>query len=216
MPRTISEIYDEYEVGLGTREHMLRVAAVASMICDNFDESLPKDEIITACLLHDMGNIIKSDLNYFPEFIQPQGLDYWQSVKDKYIEKYGDDEHEATIKIMRELNVSQEIIKLVNQVDFSFLCKNFSGNDFRIKIVNYADMRVDPHGVVSYEERQEEARKRYKNRPELYIIQNRDELTACGKGIEKQIFAKCKIKPEDINNATVAPLITDLKNFVIK
>ena len=33
--------------------------------------------------------------------------------------------------------------------------------------------------------------------------------------IEKQIFSKCKIKPEDINNETVAPIISELKNFVI-
>ena len=80
------------------QEHMLRVAAVASLVCDNFNEPLPKDDIITACLLHDMGNIIKSDLQYFPEFIKPEGLDYWQKVKDEYIEKYSRDEHKATIQ----------------------------------------------------------------------------------------------------------------------
>ena len=34
--------------------------------------------------------------------------------------------------------------------------------------------------------------------------------------IEKQIFSKCKIKPEDITDETVKPVIEELKNFVIK
>ena len=33
--------------------------------------------------------------------------------------------------------------------------------------------------------------------------------------MEKQIFSKCKIKPEDINNETVASIILSLKDFVI-
>ena len=40
-------------------------------------------------------------------------------------------------------------------------------------------------------------------------------LVACGQEIEKQIFSKCKIKPEDINDQTVAPIISKLRDFVI-
>jgi hypothetical protein len=45
--------------------------------------------------------------------------------------------------------------------------------------------------------------------------EERDRLVACGQEIEKQIFAKCKIKPEDITDASVAPIIEELRNFVI-
>ena len=41
-------------------------------------------------------------------------------------------------------------------------------------------------------------------------------FVACGKDIEEQIFAKCKIKPENINDETVKPIIEKLKDFVVK
>jgi len=62
-----------------------------------------------------------------------------------------------------------------------------------------------------------EAKNRYKNRKYLKRSEeDRVRLVACGEEIEKQIFAKCKIKPEDINNITVEPIISELRNYVIK
>ena len=63
MVRKISEIYAEYKIMPNLQMHMYRVAAVASLIYDNFNEPLNKEEIITACLLHDMGNIITNLVN---------------------------------------------------------------------------------------------------------------------------------------------------------
>lgn len=214
--KKISEIYTEYKIMLGLQEHMFRVAAVASLICDNFNEPLFKEEIITACLLHDMGNIIKSNFEFLPEFLEPEGLEYWQKVKDDYIKKYGNNEHEATKKIMKELNVSTEAIKFVDQIVFSLLCHHRDSNNFDTKIIQYSDGRVDPYGVVSYDERMNEAKKRYKNHQNNPREEEWQKMVACGKEIEKQIFAKCKIKPEDINNDTVTPIILSLRNFVIK
>ena len=81
MTKNISEIYEEYKIMPNLREHMLRVAGAASLICDNFTEPLNKEEIISACLLHDMGNIIKFKLDYFPEFNKPEKAEYWQNVQ---------------------------------------------------------------------------------------------------------------------------------------
>ncbi len=216
MAKTISDIYSEYKIMPRLQDHMLRVAAVASMICDNFDEPLPKKDIVLLCLLHDMGNIIKSNLNYFPEFLEPEGLGFWQGVQNEYFEKYGKDEHEATLAIMRELNVNEELVELLYQIEFPLMCQHRDGSDKRIKIITYSDNRVDPKGVVSFNERMEEARIRYKNkkllkRPE----EERLKLVACGQEIEKQVFSKCKIRPEDVNNETVAPIVAQLRHFII-
>jgi len=56
--------------------HMFRVAGVASVICENFKqpELINQDDIVSACLLHDMGNIIKFNLSLFPQFLEPEGL----------------------------------------------------------------------------------------------------------------------------------------------
>ena len=216
MARKISEIYAEYKIMPILQEHMLRVAAVASLICDNFSEPLPKNDIITACLLHDMGNILKSNFKFFPESLEPEGLKYWQKIKDDFIKKYGNSEHEATIQIMKELGVSLNAISLVDKIKFSLLCNHCDNDDMSIKTIVYSDARVDPYGVVSYDERMNEAKERYKNHKNNPGKKELKKLVACGKKIEKQIFAKCKIKPEDINDETVAPIVSILRNFIVK
>ena len=216
MVRKIIEIYNEYKIPPNLQRHMLWVAAVAYMICDNFDESLPKEDIITACLLHDMGNIVKYDMKMFPDLLEPEGVEYWKKVQEEFMQKYGKDDHHTNLKIAKELGVSPKVIYLIDQIQFQNLCIHYQQNDMSAKIINYVDHRVDPYGIVSYDERMEEARKRYQNRKEfIFEEQERQKFVTCGRGIEKQIFAKCKIKPEDINDETVKPIIESLKDFVI-
>lgn len=215
--RKISEIYREYKINRTLQEHMFRVSAVASVICDNFIDPLSeekKNEIITTCLLHDMGNILKFQWDLFAEFFEPEGIEYWKKVHKEFKEKYGNNEHEATVKIINELGLSSKIAEIVARNRFSLICENANSNDMHMKILSYADGRVNPYGVVSYEERMEEAKERYKkiNRGQE---EERLKLVACGKEIEKQVFEFCKIKPEDINNERVAPVISGLRDFVI-
>jgi len=219
MTMSIEKIYKKYKIMPSLQEHMLRVAAVASLICDSINIPVDRESIVNACLLHDMGNIIKFRIGILPEFYEPEGVEYWQEVQNEYIKKYGENEHEATLKIIKELGLSPKIGSLVDQIRFSFTCKHHDSDSLEIKIVHYSDGRVDPHGVVSYEERMKEGKKRYKNHKSTFGAmdeEEREKLVECGREIERQIFAKCKIKPEDINNETVKPIISELKNFVIK
>jgi HD superfamily phosphodiesterase len=199
------------------QEHMLRVAAVASLICDNFNESLPKEEIITACLFHDMGNIIKFKWDSPLGLLEPK-LEYWKKVQSEYIERYGENVHEATLSILRELGL-KPIISVIesfdsnNPYDSDNILKN---NNWVVKICLYSDERVAPFGVTSIEERLIENRKRLENRgilmsEEKYIFIKNSLLE-----LEQQIFSKCKINPSYITDETVAPTISELKNFVIK
>ena len=194
---------------------MFRVAAVASLICDNFSEPLPKDKIISACLLHDMGNIIKSRLEYFPEFLEPEGLDYWQTIKEEYVRKHGDKPFPATFKIAQELGVSEQILALIDATGFLKATENMLNPSWQVKICAYADMRVKPLGVASLADRLKDLEVRYAQistleKEKVEVIHN--SLFE----IEKQIFSKCKIKPEDINDEVIKPIISELKNFVIK
>jgi len=214
MGKTISEIYSEYKIMPNLQEHMLRVTAVASMVCDNMDVSVKKEEIITACLLHDMGNIIKSKFEFMPEFFEPEGREYWEKVKKDFINKYTDDEEEANRKIARELGMSPRVIFLISQDSFSLLCKHRDSDDIDVKIMHYADTRVAPYGIVSFDARLEEAKRRYKLATKAEE-EEREKLAICGREMEKQIFSKCKIKPEDINDQSAAPIISKLRDFVI-
>ena len=199
------------------QEHMFRVAAVASLICDNFNESLPNEEIITACLLHDMGNTIKFKWDSPLGLLEPK-LEYWKKVQSEYIEKYGENVHEATLSILKELKLDK-IVSIVesfnndNPYDSDNILKN---NSWVIKICLYSDERVAPFGVSSIEDRLIENRKRLENRgilmsEEKYIFIKNSLLE-----LEQQIFTKCKIKPSDITDEAISSLVLGLKNFVVK
>ncbi len=214
--KNIIEVYDKYKIMPNLREHMFRVAAVASLICDNFNETLPKKEIVSACLLHDMGNIIKSDFKDFPEFLMPNGLDYWVKVKNEYIKKYGSEEHKATEIIAKENSLPIKTIEIIKHIGFSNAMKNESEKLFENKICNYADMRVGPYGVLSLEERISEAHERYKGKNHSISSNDFNSLTNSLRNIEEQIFLKCQIKPEDITDEAITPIILELRNFVIE
>ena len=62
----------------GLAKHQLRVAAIAKLITDSWDDRVLADQAIRACLLHDMGNLAKF-----------KGLDeYWTGEQKNFWEKY--------------------------------------------------------------------------------------------------------------------------------
>ena len=194
--------------------HMFRVAGVASMICDSSGVPIDKESVIAACLLHAMGNIIKSDLNQFAKFRGEKSLEYWEQVKQNYIKKYGANEHDASMEIAKELRVSKNILDLIYGVDFSNI-HFMESKSIEYQICLYADARVDPMGIVSFSQRLREGKERYKNTKHTIADTKWKLAEQIFNRVEKKLFAKCKIKSEDINNETVAPIISELKNFVI-
>lgn len=213
----ILEIYKKYQIMPQLAEHQLRVASVADMICENFTVDVDRQNIVAACLLHDMGNILKFDLTKTNSLLNREiNIEFWQKVKDEYRQKYGEDEHKASIKIAKELNVSNRIIELIDAIDFDTAVSNAEGDDFSKKICEYADDRVGPGGVVTLEQRFADLRVRYAYRAlEWGNIQKRDKFENGLREIEKQIFRQCSIKPEDITETVIAGGKERLKNFEI-
>ena len=213
--KNITEIYKEYKIMSLLQMHQLRTAAVALLICESLDINIDKESTVKACLLHDMGNIIKFKLEYSPEWNKPEGTDYWQAVKYDYILKYGNNEHEASLKIAKELGVSEYICKLINCVDSASVEIINMENDFCQKICIYVDNRVSPYGVVSAEEHSLDAKNRYKNHPHAFCEEERLFFNKNLHSIEKQIFSHSKIKPEDINNQSISDYLKKVKNILI-
>lgn len=211
----ITDIYENYRIMPNLQEHQLRVAGVAKLICDNFAQDLDTNSIITACLLHDMGNIIKASFDTFPQFLEPQGLAYWQQVKDDFIKKYGSDETQATYLIIDELDTQKNIRDLIHAFGFPNAEDRYRDTDYAKKICGFSDMLVAPTGVTTFEQRMADAKKRYVYDRQKWTEENFDRLKAFWEKVEQQIFEKCSIKPEDINNETVKPLIEKLKDFEI-
>lgn len=188
--------------------HQLRVAAVVAKICDTFSISINKTAIITAALVHDMGNLIKSDFstNYFA--LTPQEIDYWEGVKKEFIEKYGNNVHEATLSILKEIRISADVLHLVEHNDFKYICEIAESDSLEKKILKYSDLRVGLHGVLSIDERFEDIIKRYLN----LLDGDRKE---CAENIENEIFSYSNLKPSDINDESIVEIIEQLKNFEI-
>ena len=69
----ITDIYKKYHIPNQLQLHMLRVAACANLILDNWEtKSINKKSILKVCLLHVMGNIakIKDNPDNDEEFIK--------------------------------------------------------------------------------------------------------------------------------------------------
>ncbi len=213
MERKISDIYDEYKIMPQLREHMFRVAAVAILICNNFDENLLKENITEACLLHDMGNIVKFQLGvFFTEFLEPQGLHYWETIQEEFIKKYGEDDHLATFKIVEELGITGKTFDFLESITSKLGKTREPTLDFNVQICKYADFRVSPRGVLSLRERINE----WVNRDPRISQEYAENTFNIFSNIEQQIFAKCKIKPEDINDEAIKAVVSELKEFVVK
>jgi hypothetical protein len=205
----IFEAYEKYKIMPGLQEHQLRVAAVAETILENFTQPLSgRDKIVKACLLHDIGNIIKFNLGKLPEFLEPLGLKYWQGVQAEFVLRYGKDEHAASIQIAREMKMPERVLELIESIGFSQGLSNAKTNDWAKKICAYSDMRVAPKGLVSLEARLDDLRVRYnQGQSNFQVRQFEDAL----REIEKQIFKHCNIRPEDITEVKVSKVADKLK-----
>lgn len=209
----ILEIYKKYKQMPNLAEHQLRVAAVAKQICESLSVDVDEKTIITACLLHDTGNILKFDLERFPQFNEPEGLAYWEKVKADLAKDYGtDDEHHATMLIAKELGVSEAVLNCIDHIGFAQADSNQT-QTLPIQVCAYADMRVGPFGVLSLDERNRDGRERYKNHKNR-VFHDDKHLKALF-NIEQNIFKNSKIKPKDITDESIAPIVEQLKSYKI-
>lgn len=156
--RSISDIYTEYNIPPQLQLHQRRVAAVGKTVADA--HAVDVHTVISACLLHDMGNIIKFKLDRFPDFLEPEGYEYWQNVQDSFKAKYGNDEHLATLMICDELGVSDAVLNCIRAVGMTKVHHNLSEGTKEEQITNYADLRVGPQGLISILERLADGRAR--------------------------------------------------------
>jgi len=81
-------------------------------------------------LLHDIGNIVKFKLERFPEFRQPEGIDYWKKIQKEFIKKYSKDDYETTYKIVKEIGVTQDIFGILRSMEFRKAPANIKDKSF--------------------------------------------------------------------------------------
>ena len=185
------------------------------MIAENFDGSLDKDAVVTACVFHDMGNIIKSDLDRFPDFLEPEGREYWEGVKKEFVERYGVDDHVASEKIAEELGLAPRVMFCLTNIGVSKATETERGDSFERKVCNYADMRVGPYGVLPLEERIADLSKRYAHKAGAIPNDRFEKLVQSLRGIEQQIFSRVGTRPEQITDAAIQETIAELRTLTV-
>lgn len=211
--KTLTEIYSAYKIMPALQAHQMRVAAVVKYITDHLKVPVDADTVIKAALFHDMGNIIKSDLPRFPEFVEPEGLAYWEKVKKEFIEKYGEDEHAATIAIAGEIGLSKRVIELISNIGFGKMTKILDRNNLEEQVLEYADMRVVPHGIASTAERIREGRARYVGKKNGFSAPEYEKLLEALRQIESNVVKQSEIKPEDITEEGVKTILENFQNY---
>lgn len=196
---------------------MLQVASVAALICDSIDAAIDRDEIISACLLHDLGNIMKYNLENSPDKVEPLGLDHWVRVQKEFKAKYAD-EHAASHEIAREIGVNRITLDLVDKMGKSEYQVELAGQDnLNQKICSYADMRGGMGGIVSIEERIADLKRRHANKKFRGIESAENERAwrdALAK-IEGDIFDLCTISPNKIDDDSIETYFKKLKRFSV-
>jgi hypothetical protein len=187
---------------------MLEVAAVASYLANHIENTpINKKAIVEWALLHDMGNIVK-----FKDFISPQmkmGEEYWRKVQKKFIEKYGSDAHQATLHIIKELNLTDEqsVLTLLESSDFRAISNN-GYPSLETRICDYADMCVAPQGIVGFEKRIDDLIKRYN-------LTKEDISTQTRKDNAREIRSHISIDIEKINTVDYSEYMKNLSEYDI-
>ena len=210
----IKTIYSKYGVPVHLQLHMLRSAAVVEIICNNLNCEVKKEDVVGAMLIHDMGNIVKMrfDDKDNLKLLVKEDLERVEELKQRqkeFIKEYSDDDLEVNHRISKELGANKLIQDLLDETSFKDACKINKFNYLELMLRGYGDWRVGPYGILTLDERVEEVKERYTQK-NIQIYKNTtvseeklDSLLICAKEVEKKIFDKCSIKPDEISDLTI-------------
>jgi phosphohistidine swiveling domain-containing protein len=217
--KNISSLYRAYRVPPNLQLHLLRVAALGTLIAENW-KHVPLDHatLVTSLLLHDVGNIVKADYDKYPDLFpeEMKNLAYWKSVQYWVRTKFGETDVEASLAIARELNVPTTVLDLMARKLFVRNAETAVSHSWELKIAAYADQRIGPYGILPLEERFAEAKERY--RGVAYASVNRseyDSLVRYAYDIERQVEKHCALSLQEITDDMLQPIMERLHSFDI-
>lgn len=211
----LKNLYLKYQIPPNLQQHMMSVAGIAKIISDNWNTNdLDKKTLLNACLIHDMGNLLKFDLVNKVNFLgeEAKNVEHWRMVKEEMVKKYGPDEHNATASICKELGLSEKPLWIVENWGFGNFKKVLESDNWEYKIGVYCDHRIGPFGIVSLIDRFAEQRKRYEQQKHdsadiLAHISDKSEMLAnCAFEVEKQLQTKTQKNLSEITDHEIKAL----------
>ena len=206
---SIHQIFERFRIVKNLQEHMLRAAAVGSLVCENWvAPKINKEDIIAVLLIHDLGNIVKMDFESEAGLKligdERKRIDYWKQVKREVIEKYGSDDHIVSEKMVDELGISERLKFILKNHVFNNNEATVKSNDWETKITAYVDQRVGPFGVLSLKQRFRDLKERYSQKENENVNNPKiDIFIDCAFELEKQVLDNTTIGPKSINDKSV-------------
>ena len=218
--RTPRDIYAEYHIPPWLQLHQLRVAAVGKMVCEGFKDSINGDLVVATCLVHDIGAIVKFDFTFkshetLQNLCPPEDVPYWVNVQKDMRARYGEKEYPASDAIIGELGL-ERVKEFFNKMGFAKMQSTLAEDHIEALAAQYADMRVGPYGILPLRERLADILARYSA---TYVREGRSEESTTylptALLIEKRLFERSSLRPENITNASVAPIIEELWEYPV-
>lgn len=208
----IREIYQKYQIMPQLSLHMRRVGGVGKIIMSGWKETIDQDLVLRVLLLHDVGNIVKFDLSEEGQkklkSTTSVDLPYWRQVQQEFWAKYGQDAHEVTKQIVAELK-QDDVNSVMEQDHMTYHSddrRQILDQPWPAQLLQYADTRVIPSGVVTLKERIADLCRRY-NQPIASFAYMYD--------LERGIAARTTINLETIGELDVKPLFDELLTYDI-
>jgi hypothetical protein len=189
-----SEVYGEYMVPPNLQEHMLKVAAFAQVIKENWSgPEVDLDSVIQAGKFHDIAKPMTFNLTKQAKFgLSQQEITNLGKLQNRLKLKYGENEHDATVQICRDIGLNSKTVGLVDNLEWSYIPRLLEESDIEALVLIYCDMRIGPEGVLSIKDRHEDLQ----NREQAYKLEERIQD---GLNLEEFISKNVTI---DLNNVT--------------
>ena len=197
----IESLWDEYHVPENIREHSRQVAKVAVFLAKKLKEKGIHVDVGLAersALLHD----IARSANFENPEEHPQATkedaDFWIQLKHKY-----PDTHHGDIAADLLAEKYPEVADVIKAHTIENEFEGLLESSWEAKLLVYADFRVLHDKIVSFEERTEDSIKRhgqfYEELQERTGKSYRKVIEANVRKVEKEIFEKLDIGPEEVN-----------------
>ncbi len=208
MKIKIGDIFEKFKIPPNLQEHMLRVYEVVNFIEKHWKQKGVNWNLVKKlALLHDLGNIVKFNLNKHPEFLgsEQNNVERWKNIQKEIIKKYGSDAEETTKKMLGEIGIDKKTVSIIYSKSFIYSVKIRNSSNWYLKILYYADLRTLPLGVGTLKERLVDLAERYS------IPDFKNLASACF-DIERQVQRNLDVDTSKITN----DVIKVDKNILIK
>ena len=152
---TIKKIYEKYQIPQNLQEHMLKVGALADILTDSWTGAkIDKTAVVQAALLHDLAKPMNFDLAKQAQFgMSPAEIDELEKLQNHLKEKFGTDEHVATVGVIKDLGCNSTVVRIVDSLEWSYIPRAIKDDDVESLIVIYCDMRIGFNGILTLDDR---------------------------------------------------------------